>query len=322
MLTLNAPPEPLIRRFADDFRRLSSAGPGDRIGLAVSGGPDSVALLLLAAAAFLGRVEAATVDHGLRPASGKEARFVRDLCAARGIPHFILTLDVLPEGNVSAKAREARYAALNDWADAQSIDWLLTAHHADDQLETVIMRLNRGAGVAGLSGVRARQGRIVRPLLGWRRREFVDLVAEAGIVAVDDPSNHDDRYDRARLRKSLSGADWIDPLAVVESTVALADADAAIEWSVDALEAAHVRFAGDRTLLDRNADLPNEYVRRLVLRCLRRVDPNCAPRGAALSRLIATLDTGGTATIGTVIARGGKIWAFASAPARKRIDFQ
>jgi tRNA(Ile)-lysidine synthase len=322
VLTLNAPPELLVRRFADDFRRLKGAGPDGRIGVAVSGGPDSLALLLLATAAFPGQVEAATVDHGLREAAPDEARFVGDLCAARGIPHAILTLDALDAGNVSARAREARYAALNDWCGDRKLDWLLTAHHADDQLETVIMRLNRGAGVAGLSGVRARQGRIVRALLSWRQRELVALVVEAGIVAVDDPSNSDDRYDRARLRKSLAGSDWIDPLAVVESAAALADADAAIAWSVDALEAALVRVAGHQITVDYNADLPAEYVRRLVLRCLRRIDPDCAPRGAALSRLISTLESGGSATLGNILARGGKIWIFERAPPRRQLDSQ
>jgi tRNA(Ile)-lysidine synthase len=322
VLTLNAPPELLVRRFADDFRRLKGAGPDGRIGVAVSGGPDSLALLLLATAAFPGQVEAATVDHGLREAAADEARFVGDLCAARGIPHAVLTLDALDAGNVSAKARAARYAALNKWADSKGIDWLLTAHHADDQLETMIMRLNRGAGVTGLSGVRARQGRIVRPLLSWRRRELVALVVEAGIVAVDDPSNRDDRYDRARLRKSLAGSDWIDPLAVVESAAALADADAAIMWTVDALEAARVRVEEEQVLFDHSARLPAEYVRRLVLRCLRRIDPDCAPRGAALSRLIVTLESGGTAAIGNILARGGKIWTFERAPPRRQLDSQ
>jgi tRNA(Ile)-lysidine synthase len=322
VLTLNAPPEPLVRRFSDDFLGLTGAGADDRIGVAVSGGPDSVALLLLAAAAFPGRIEAATVDHGLRPAAAYEALFVGKLCAARGIPHAILTLDALGAGNVSAKARAARYAVLSDWCDAQKIDWLLTAHHADDQLETVIMRLNRGAGVAGLSGVRARQGRIVRPLLGWRRADLVALVAAAGINAVDDPSNRDDRYDRARLRKSLAGADWIDPRAVVDSAAALADADAAIEWSVDTLTATHVRVAGDRVLFDYDPNFPVEVVRRLVLRALKRVDPACAPRGAALSRLIASLESGRSATIGNIRARGGKIWTFEPAPPRRQVDSQ
>ena len=325
MLTLNAPPElpeRLARRFADDFRRLTDAGPEDRIGIAVSGGPDSVALLLLAAAAFPGRVAAATVDHGLRAEGAGEARFVADLCAVRGISHAILTLDTLDAGNVSARARVTRYAALNDWADAHELRWLVTAHHADDQLETVIMRLNRGAGVTGLSGVRARQGRIVRPLLGWRRSELVAIVADAGITPVDDPSNRDDRYDRARLRKSLTRADWIDPIAVTESAAALADAaatDPAVRFDP---ELASVNEADGQITLDCPTNLPNEYVRRLTLRCLRRIDPDCAPRGAALSRLIETLKAGNTATIGNIVVRGGEIWTFAPAPPRRRPNSQ
>ena len=317
MLTPNALPDAVVRRFADDFHRLSAAGPQDRIGIAVSGGPDSVALLLLAAAAFPGRIEAATVDHKLRAESNDEAMFVAGLCTGRSILHAILTLDGLPRGNVSAAARAARYAALDGWADARGIDWILTAHHADDQVETIIMRLNRGAGVAGLSGVRARHGRVVRPLLGWRRSELAGLCADAGIVPVDDPTNRDDRYDRARLRKSLASADWINPLAVVESAGVLADADAAIEWAVDALEARHVTHQG-AVSFDRHAtDCPNEILRRLVLRCLRHVDPECAPRGVPLSRLVATLESGGTATISAVIARGGPKWVFRRAPPRR-----
>ena len=317
MLTQNALPEADIRRLADDFHRLSAAGPQDRIGIALSGGPDSVALLLLVTAAFPGRIEAATVDHGLRAESNDEAMFVAGLCIGRSIPHAILTLDGLPRGNVSAAARVARYAALNDWADARGIDWILTAHHADDQVETIIMRLNRGAGVAGLSGVRARHGRVVRPLLGWRRSELARLCEDAGILPVDDPTNRDNRYDRARLRKSLTSADWINPLAVVESAGMLADADAAIEWAVDALEARHVTHQGDVSF-DRHAtDCPNEILRRLVLRCLRHVDPECAPRGVPLSRLVATLESGGTCTISAVIARGGPKWVFRRAPPRR-----
>lgn len=324
MLTQNALPDANVpdadvARFADDFLRLSNAAPDDRIGIAVSGGPDSVALLLLAAAAFPGRVEAATVDHRLRAASADEAKFVADLCIQHRIVHQTLVLDALAAGNVSANARKARYRALNDWADARGLAWLLTAHHADDQLETVIMRLNRGAGVTGLSGVRARQGHIVRPLLSWRRAELVALVAGSGIIAVDDPSNRDDRYDRARLRKALAQAGWIDARAVAESAAAMADADMAIEWTVHALEQKYVAVVDATVSFSGGADeIPVEYIRRLVLRCLRRIDPDARPRGAALSRLVETLRNGGTATIGNVIARGGVLWTFGPAPPRRK----
>ena len=318
MPTPNALPEPLVRRFAEDFARLTDAGTDDRIGIAVSGGPDSVALLLLAAAAFPGRIEAATVDHGLRPAATDEAKFVAELCAARGIAHSTLTLEGLPAGNISAQARTARYAALDKWMDAQRINWLVTAHHADDQRETLLMRLNRGSGVSGLSSVRAIQGRIVRPLLGWRRAELVALVAESGIIPVDDPSNRDDRYDRARIRKALASTDLLDPLAVVASTTALADADDAIEWSVDALERDHVTERdGVVSFASNAADFPAEYCRRIVVRCLRRVDPACKPRGDALTRLMETLAKGGVATLGNVVVRDGGSWHFSPAPPRR-----
>ncbi len=318
MPTPNALPEPLVRRFAEDFARLTDAGTDDRIGIAVSGGPDSVALLLLAAAAFPGRIEAATVDHGLRPAATDEAKFVAELCAARGIAHSTLTLEGLPAGNISAQARTARYAALGKWIDAQRIDWLLTAHHADDQRETILMRLNRGSGVSGLSSVRAIQGRIVRPLLGWRRAELVALVAESGIIPVDDPSNRDNRYDRARIRKALASTDLLDPLAVVASTTALADADDAIEWSVDALERDHVTERnGVVSFASNAADFPAEYCRRIVVRCLRRVDPACKPRGDALTRLMEALAKGGVATLGNVVVHGGGSWHFSPAPPRR-----
>jgi tRNA(Ile)-lysidine synthase len=321
VLTQNALPEPLVRRFAGDFLRLSNAGTDDRIGIAVSGGPDSVALLLLAHAAFPERIEAATIDHRLRAASVDEAQFVARLCASRAIAHMILTLEPLAPGNVSAAARLARYAALGDWMDARNLDWLLTAHHADDQRETVIMRLNRGAGVSGLSGVRARQGRIVRPLLSWRRADLTALVAQAGIVAIDDPSNQDDRYDRARLRKVLASADWLDPLAVADSAAALAAADTAVEWATDRVAHDNVALHDKIVQFDRHGtDAPDEIIRRVTLRCLRRIDARCAPRGDALSRIIATLESGSTATIGKVLARGGKIWTFRAAPPRRSPD--
>jgi tRNA(Ile)-lysidine synthase len=323
VLTQNALPDAPVRRFADDFLRLTGAAADDKVGIAVSGGPDSVALLLLAHAAFPGQIEAATVDHGLRRAATDEALFVADLCAARGLPHRILTLDALAAGNVSAKAREARYATLDIWMTAQNIDWLLTAHHADDQLETVIMRLNRGAGVAGLSGVRARQGRIVRPLLGWRRAELVAIVSEAGITPVDDPSNSDDRYDRARLRKALANASWLDPVAVTNSATALAAADMALEWATDNVARDHVVLYDSAGRFDRHStDAPDEILRRITLRCLRHIDPDCAPRGDALSRVIAALESGGTATIGKALIRGGKIWTFRVAPPRRVPDSQ
>lgn len=157
--------------FAAEWQRLWPAA--ERTGLAVSGGPDSLALLLLAEAVLgADRFAVATVDHGLRAQSADEAAFVARLCAARGIAHHTLTLS-LPSGPaVQERARDARYRALAGWCHEQGLAALVTAHHADDQAETLVMRMNRGAGLRGLAGIRSRAVvpgdslPLLRPLLG------------------------------------------------------------------------------------------------------------------------------------------------------------
>ena len=201
-----------------------------QFGVAVSGGPDSLALLLLASAALPGRVKAATVDHGLRTASTAEATHVAGLCRELDVEHQILALDEPITGSIQASARTARYAALDAWRRANGVDWLMTAHHADDQLETMLMRLNRSSGVAGLAGIRRRNGFILRPLLAVRRDSLASLVADHGWTAIDDPSNHDNRFDRVRMRQALARTDWLNPGAAAAGADALADADAALHW--------------------------------------------------------------------------------------------
>jgi tRNA(Ile)-lysidine synthase len=304
-----------VARFRADLERLAGPDPG-RIGLAVSGGPDSVALLLLALAAG-GDVAAATVDHGLRPESAAEGAFVADLCRRLEIPHEVLRPAVPISGSVQAAARRARYALLEDWRRRQSLDWILTAHHADDQAETLLMRLNRGAGVGGLSGVRAVNKRVLRPLLGWRRAELESIVAAAGIAPVDDPSNRDPRFDRVRLRSELARAGWIDAAALARSAQALAEADEALEWSAARLACERLTDTADGLELDA-AGLPPELRRRLVRHALAAINPEAAPRGDELSRLLATLEHGGTATLAEVRCRGGASWRFGPAPPRRR----
>jgi tRNA(Ile)-lysidine synthase len=287
-----------------------------RLGIAVSGGPDSLALLLLSAAAWPGQVEAATVDHGLRSESTAEAEFVAALCRALGVPHAILRPQRPIEGNLQSEARQARYALLDEWRTARSLDWILTAHHADDQAETLLMRLNRGSGVAGLAGVRAVNGRVVRPLLAWRRAELAAIVAEAGIEAIADPSNADIRFDRARVRGEMAQASWLDPPAMARSASALADAEKAIEWSTEQLSGERITQDGEGLSLD-PSDLPAELVRRLLLRSLRQLAPAAAPRGEELSRMAAALARGESATLAGIKATGGEIWRLAPAPSRR-----
>lgn len=319
-----AVPSPdLVERFRRDLEALGASGRA--LGLAVSGGPDSLALLLLARAAIPGRIRAATVDHGLRPESPAEAAAVARLCGELGVPHRILAVAVGRAGEgLQAAARDARYSALAGWMDEEGLGLLATAHHADDQAETLLMRLNRGSGVAGLAGVRAAGAvpgsggrlRLCRPLLGWRRSELRAIVDSAGIEAAQDPSNVDEAYDRARLRRQMAEASWLDPAALARSAALLAEAEAALEWSAGPLFAARVE-EGEGGLILRPQGLPPELLRRLVLRCLQSVAPGARPRGEALAGLIARLEAGEAGTLSGVKASGGSTWRFEPAPPRR-----
>jgi len=290
-----------------------------RLGVAVSGGPDSTALLLLATAALPGRVDAATVDHGLRPENAREAEDVARLCARLGVPHATLPVS-LAAGNVQDAARNARYAALAAWAQERVLAAVATAHHADDQAETLLMRLNRASGVGGLAGVWAR-GRLadapvvlIRPLLGWRRAELADIVTHAGVATAEDASNTDDRFDRARLRKAMAAADWLDPAQIAQSAAHIAEADAALNWSADLEFGARVKR--DPFGMTYRPMAPRAIALRVVARIIRELDEEA--RGSAVARLFDALVEGNPGSIGNLVARpnaGG--WSFANAPARR-----
>lgn len=314
-------------RFRADLSRLCDVE-RDKVLVAVSGGPDSVALLLLAQSVLGERCVAATVDHGLRPEAAAEAQGVAALCAALGVRHAILA-GTLPAragrtANLSSRARGLRYRLLEEQATAWGARRIATAHHADDQLETLIMRLNRGAGVAGLAGVRAQGGRMIRPLLGWRREELARLVEAAGIVPVDDPSNRDERFDRARLRAALADAGWLDAAQWARSAAALADAEEALAWSARRLAEENCGLApGSATL--RADGLPFELVRRLLERCLAHVQPGLDVRGSTLADTVRRLRAGETVTVGDVLCRPGTdcgaraLWTLAPAPPRRSL---
>lgn len=227
----------LAARFAADLAALwpeeQRSGP---LGLAVSGGPDSLALMLLAHEALPGRIAVASIDHGLRPEAAGEVALVERLADERGIPFAAITLTPQP-GNLQAQARAGRYAALAGWANSEGLGAIATAHHADDQAETLLMRLNRGSGLAGLAGVRARTGIegsdavLLRPLLGWRKAELEAVVTRAAIAAVRDPSNANRDFERVALRERLAGAaDWLDPAQLATSAAHLAEGWQALQW--------------------------------------------------------------------------------------------
>lgn len=317
---MTAPDPALVARFRTDLAALS--GPDDRLLLAVSGGPDSLAMLLLAYAAIPDRIACATIDHGLRAAAADEAAMVAEICAERAIPHATLHPDppLEPGGNVQARARAARYDALAAHATATGCTAILTAHHADDQAETLLMRASRGSGVDGLAGVRAagHWGAIpvLRPLLGWRRGELVMLIDTARLIAVDDPSNRDPVHDRPRIRALIAASADLDPAGLARSAGALADASDALQWSVERLAAERVVMAEPRCAIDPTG-LPREYRRRLLAYAFAALG-EAAPRGPALDRMLAALDSGENAMLGATKASiDGAIWRLAPAPPRR-----
>jgi tRNA(Ile)-lysidine synthase len=313
-----APSPNLVDRFAADLDSL--APPPDRLGVAVSGGPDSLALLLLAAVARPGLVEAATVDHGLRRESAAEAAYVASICHQLDVPHHALRADVGGGSSLQAQARTARYRVLGDWAIERDLGAVATAHHADDQAETLLMRLARGAGLSGLAATRRRRPlepgvMLIRPLLGWRRAELAAIVAEAGLTPVDDPSNRDPRHDRSRFRGLLDQAAWADPERLASSAQWLADADEALEWALTGLAENRLEQAGEVVTLD-PAGLPRELQRRLLLLAFESLGAP-RPRGPELDRARKALAAGKSATLSGLKLAGGDRWRLSPAPPRR-----
>lgn len=308
-------------RLAGDLRALvGSDWHRLHYGVAVSGGPDSMALLWLMATLLPGQIWAATVDHGLRKGSGDEARMVAGFCEREHIPHSTLRPAVPIKGSLQAAARAERYQLLEQWRGANALDHIVTAHHADDQLETMVMRINRSSGVSGLAAIRARNGVILRPLLHWRRGDLVDLALDHDLPFVDDPSNNDHRFDRARLRQALRSQTVLDPAAAARSAGWLAEADEALDWAVERLIASWPD-ASDIAVI-RDEGYPPEMFRRIVAQRLRANAPQLAVRGASLDGVIAAMHQGKRAMVGALLidpVRGFQttIWRISAAPRRK-----
>ncbi|WP_294313741.1 tRNA lysidine(34) synthetase TilS [uncultured Sphingomonas sp.] len=316
------------QRFRDDLIRALGHAPRGGILLAVSGGPDSMAMLTLACAGGVEGLHVATVDHRLRAEAAEEAAMVADHCRAIGLPHTILTpAEPIGGASIQAAARRARYALLTDHARALGVDAIATAHHVDDQAETFLMRAARGSGIAGLAGVRARatvEGvTIVRPLLEWRRAELRAIVRRADVPFVDDPSNHDPAHDRTRFRRLIEGNEWLGPPQLARSATALAEADGDLRAIVDWLWGTRVRILDASIRLDA-ADLPREVLRRLARRAIGEVIATHAvpttqwSESANIEALLDALMSGRRATQAGVIASPhGPEWRFRPAPPRR-----
>jgi tRNA(Ile)-lysidine synthase len=210
--------------------------PDAPLGVAASGGGDSLALLLLLHATAPGRIEAVTVDHGLRPESRAEAAAVAALCAARGIPHAVLDWQGWDgRGNLQDQARQARRRLIAGWARARGIAAVALGHTLDDQAETVLLRLARGSGVDGLAAmapVATGDGLLwLRPLLGVRRAALRAWLGTQGVPWAEDPSNADTRFDRIRARAALPllAGLGLGPERLAATARAMARARAALE---------------------------------------------------------------------------------------------
>ena len=233
---------------ADAFARTA---PFDHAILAVSGGPDSMALLVLAAECFARKGEGApqlsvaTIDHGLRPESGAEAAFVASEARRLGLPHTTLRwTGEKPATGIAAAARSARYRLLEEHARSFPAERVavVTAHHLDDQAETFAMRLARGAGVAGLAAMAAERPltegspiRLIRPLLTFPKSRLIATLEARNVRFFNDPTNTDERYERARVRRLLPAlnAAGITSAALATSARRLGEAEAALRYAED-----------------------------------------------------------------------------------------
>ena len=289
----------LTRRFLDGLQQ--AAASGLRLGLAVSGGGDSMAMLHLAADAKLA-VRAVTLDHGVRPDAAAEAVLVGVECARLGIGHDILQWQGWKgQGNLQDQARRARRTLIAEWAVQHDIGVVTLAHTRDDLAETFLMRLGRGAGVDGLSAMSAAwQGNGItwlRPLLTASRGELRSYLRSKAAIWVEDPSNENTRFDRIKARKAIA---TLGPLGITAERLAevaghLAEARDTLEAATDLAAQLGLQAKAGSLRLDRAclAGQMPEIRRRLVQRAIGWIAPSdYGPRGAALQQLLDRLAEG------------------------------
>ena len=313
--------------------------------LAVSGGPDSTALLFLAArwrrARKSGpRLLAVTVDHGLRRESAGEARAVAQLARRLGVPHRIVRWEgKKPATRLQQSAREARYRLLAAAAARAKARAILTAHTLDDQAETVLIRMSRGSGLSGL-GAMARAaplpvgGEVVlaRPLLEIPKARLIATLRRARIEFADDPSNRDPRFTRARLREVMGALarEGLDARRLSLLARRLRRAEVAIEAAVDAAKAALSQAPWPQRgpiLFDAEHfnRLPAEVALRLLGRAIARAGDEGSIQLGKLETLyegLTSADRGKTSRwrrtlAGALITREGSKLAIERAPPRR-----
>lgn len=293
---------PLTKAETDRF--LAPLARCSRYAVAVSGGPDSVALLYLSVDFARRHGSAApvalTVDHALRPDSRAEAEGVAEIADSLGVRHAILTWrHGAVDASLQARARAARYGLMAAFCTAHDIPALLTAHHLDDQAETFLMRLRRGSGLDGLAAI-PEEGkwaglRLLRPLLEVPKARLVATVEAAGLPYVADPSNEDPRFERVRLRGAMAALSemGLDPDAIALSARRLRRARLALEATVDGFLEAHSERspAGYASIsLEALLSAPEEVALRALARLIAAVGGSNEPvRLAKLESLLEGL---------------------------------
>ena len=310
---------------AKDAKRLFADWRGaPAIVLAVSGGPDSIALMWLAArwrrALVRGpRLIAVTVDHGLRPEAAREAREVKRLARSLDLPHRTLRwTGAKPKTGLPAAARSARYRLLAQAARQSHATHILTAHTRDDQAETLLMRLLRGSGIAGLAAM-ARESerdglRLARPLLDVSKSQLIATLKRAGIGFADDPTNRDANFTRPRIRALMPvlAAEGGDARSLARLASRIARANAAVEVLAEGAErylALRDRgfpqpgAAGDTAnakTFDRAAfaAMPEEIRLRLLLRAINWFGHEGPAELGKVEALLAALDRAGAESAG------------------------
>jgi tRNA(Ile)-lysidine synthase len=281
-----------------------------RIGVAVSGGSDSMAALHLMVQAGVLRgwtVQAVTVDHGLRAEAADEARFVAAACARIGVAHTVLQWRREGvTGNLQDQARLGRYGVMTAWAREQGITHMVLGHTADDQAETFLMGLAREAGIDGLVGMRsgwkAEGVKWVRPFLVQERGDLRDYLERQAIKWVEDPSNADDRFTRVRARRVLEA---LKPLGITVARLTgvmanLCEAQGAVGTAVRRAEHELATIAAGAVTFDRKLFRREggEVQRRLVIGALRWIaGAKYAPRANAMFRLLMNIQVGKDSTL-------------------------
>lgn len=289
---------------------LGALAPSHGLAVALSGGPDSLALLFLAARWAKRkprmRLLAFTVDHGLRPESAREARLAARMAKSLGVEHRILVWEgEKPSSGIQATARAARYRLLAEAARAEGVEDILVAHHQDDQAETFLLRLARGSGVDGLAAMaplREMPGapgiRLLRPLLGFSRARLAATLEKAGLEAIQDPSNENTRFDRVKARRMLKelAALGLGPERLADTAANMARVRAALEAETHALLATHARLAPEgyveadiSALLKATEEIALRALAE-ILKCVSGSD--YPPRLDALAALHKALDAG------------------------------